>query len=520
VLLLACANVANLLLVRSIGRRRELAVRLSLGASRGRLVRQMLTESLLISLAGGGVATLITTWTAGTFGNFIPPTNLPLALNMRVDHTVLLATLGVSILASAIFGILPALRASHLAPAEVLKEDAGSVSGGKHKALLSSGLVVAQISLSLFLLVCAGLFIRSVQNARQFNPGFQPDHVLLVSYDLFPAGYTREDGIAFDRNLATRLESLPGVKSATLASWTPFSFSFDTTTINPEGYAPQPHESMNVLDEQIAPNYFRTMEIPLLEGRDFTARDGEKAQLVAIVNQSLAERYWQGQDPIGKRIHAHGDWYTVVGVARDIHSNRRFEIGPEPAIYLPLFQDYSHRETIEARVAGEPLAFASEVEKAVHELNADLPVYDVTTMASQLELGSIGYRVAGTFVGAFGLLAMALAAVGIYGVIAYTTRQRTREIGIRIALGAQRGDIFRLVLLRGFLLTLAGLGGGLAMSLALTRFLRSLLLGVTSTDAPTYASVAMLLCAVALAACYIPARRAVRVDPIVALRHE
>jgi predicted permease len=520
VLLLACANVANLLLVRSIGRRREIAIRLSLGASRWRLVRQLLAESLVLALAGGGVAILITIWTAGTFADFIPPSNLPLALNMRVDHTVLFVTLAVSVLASVVFGILPALRSSSMAPVEVLKEETGSASGGIHRATLSSALVIAQISLSLFLLVSAGLFIRSIRNAQRFNPGFNPDRVLLASYDLFPAGYSETNGIEFDRQLLAKLETLPGVQSVTLSNWVPLGFTFNTTTVNPEGYVPQPHESMDVQEAHVAPNYFRTMQIQLVSGRDFTAQDTHNSQLVAIVSQALADRYWPHQEAIGKRIHVYEDWLTVVGVARNINASRRLYESPQPFVYMPLFQMYSHAEIIHARVSGDPLIFAAAVEDTVHQLNADLPVYDVTTLATHMKLATIGYRVAGTFVGAFGLLALVLAAVGIYGVVAYSTRQRTHEIGIRMALGAQMSDVFRLVLGKGLRLTFLGLAIGFVVSLALTRFLNSLLFGVTTTDALTFFGVAVLLCIVALAACYIPARRAMRVDPMVALRYE
>jgi predicted permease len=520
VLLLACANVANLLLVRSIGRRREIAIRLSLGASRWRLVRQLLAESLLLALAGGGIAIVITIWTAGTFSNFVPPTNLPVSLNMHVDRTVLFVTLAVSALASIVFGILPALRSSNMAPVEVLKEETGSASGGIHRAILSSALVVAQISLSLFLLVSAGLFIRSIRNAQMFNPGFNPDNVMLASFDLFPAGYTRENGIEFDRQLLAKLEALPGVQSVTLSNWIPLGFTFDVTTVMPEGYVPQPHESMDIRDAHVAPNYFRTMEIPLLSGRDFNAQDAQTSQLVAIVNQALVDRYWPHQEPIGKRIHVYENWLTVVGVARNINASRKLYESPQPFVFLPLFQEYSQGATIHARVSGDPLVFAATAENTVHELNADLPIYDVTTLETHMKLATIGYRVAGTFVGAFGLLALILAAVGIYGVVAYSTRQRTHEIGIRMALGAQKTDVFRLVLGRGIRLTLFGLAIGFLISLALTRFLRTMLLGVTATDALTFFVVAILLSAVALAASYIPARRATRVDPMVALRYE
>jgi predicted permease len=519
-LLLACANVANLLLVRSVTRRREIALRLSLGASRWRLIRQLLVETLLLALVGGALALALTAWTAGTFAAFFPPTaNLPLTLNGHTDRGVLLATLLISIVTAALFGVLPALRTSSLTPIAVLKEEAGSMTAGLHKSRLSSALVVAQISLSLLLLICAGLFIRSLQNAQRLDPGFDPNHVLLASYELGPAGYSEAQGIAFHRQLLSKLEALPGVESVTLADFSPLSFTIHTDYVHPDGYVPQPHESMEINRAVVGPNYFRTMRTPLLAGRGFTEQDSEKSQPVAIVNQEFADRYWPGQDAVGKRISVYGQWFTVVGVARN-GKYRRLVYAPEPVIFLPLFQDYYDLVIIHARVSGDPQAYAAAVEKTVHQLNADLPVFGVTTLKSSMRLGSIFERVAGTFAGAFGFVALILAAVGIYGVIAYTTRQRTHEIAIRMALGAQRAEVFRLVLGQGLLLTLTGLAAGIAVSLALTRYLKSVLFGVTATDVLTYAAVVLLLCLVSLVACYIPARRATKVDPMVALRYE
>ena len=518
-LLLACANVANLLLVRSVTRRREVALRLSMGASRWRLVRQLLVETLLLALLGGALAVAFTTWTAGTFAAFVPSSSLPLTLNGKANGTVILVTMAISILSSMIFGILPALRASSLAPIAVLKEEAGTISGGIHKSRLSSTLVVAQISLSLLLLICAGLFIRSLQNTQRLDPGFNPNHVLLASYELGPVGYTRDQGIAFHRQLLARLQNLPGVEAVAMADFSPLNFTIHSDYVHPDSYVPQPHESMEINRAIVSPNYFRTMRTPLVTGREFSEEDGDKSQPVAIVNQEFTDRYWPGQDAVGKRINVYDRWFTIVGVARN-GKYRRLVYAPEPVIFLPLFQVYRGLVIIHTRVSGDPTAYALVVERTVHELNADLPVFDVTTLKSSMRLGSIFERIAGTFAGAFGLLALILAAVGIYGVIAYTTRQRAHEIAIRIAVGAQRADVFRLVLGQGLLLTLAGLVVGLAASLALTRYLKSVLFGVTATDVLTYAAVALLLCLVSLAACYIPARRATKVDPMVALRHE
>jgi predicted permease len=495
-------------------------MRLAMGASRWRLVRQLLMEALLLALAGGALALIFTTWTAGTFAAFIPSFSLPLTLNGHADAGVLLATMSVSILAAMVFGILPALRTSRLAPISVLKEEAGSISGGIHKSRLSSALVVAQISLSLLLLICAGLFIRSLQNAQRLDPGFDPNHVLLASYELAgPAGYSNVQGMAFNRQLLTELEGLPGVESVALADFSPLSFTLHSDYVYPDGYVPRPHESMEISRAIVSPNYFRTMRTSLVAGREFTEQDGEKSQLVAIVNQEFCDRYWPGQDAIGKRFSNYGVWFNVVGVARNA-KYRRLVYAPEPVIFLSLLQVYRDQVIIHARMSGDPAAYVPAVERTVHELNADLPVFDVTTLKSSMRLGSIFERIAGTFAGAFGLLALVLAAVGIYGVIAYTTRQRAHEIAIRMAVGAQRADVFRLVLGQGLLLTLAGLAVGIAASLALTRYLNSVLFGVTATDALTYAAVALLLSIVSLGACYIPARRATKIDPMAALRFE
>jgi predicted permease len=526
VLLLACANVANLMLVRSVGRRREIAIRMSLGASRWRLVRQLLVESLLLSLAGGVVALLITTWTAGTFMKFIPTTDFPISLGVPIDRAVLIAAFVISLLTGVIFGILPALRSSSMAPGAVLKEDTGNASGSLRKARLTSGLVVAQISLSLLLLICAGLFIRSFLSAQSINPGFNVHNVMVASYDVFTSGYSDERAAAFDRQLEAKLETTPGIRSVALSSRLPLGFG-GSSSVKPEGYVPQANESMETQAGMITPNYFQTLEIPLAKGRDFTMQDNMSSQRVAIVNEAFVKRYWPNQEGLGKQVNSDltHEWFTVVGVARDSKVTGLNE-KPTPFLYLPhyqislLNQPGGSTMNVIARTTGDPLAMGKTVEQTIHELNADLVVFSVTTLQASKEISSFPQRIAGTFVGAFGLLALVLAAVGIYGVTAYTTRQRTHEIGVRMALGASKQDIMRLVLGHGLRLTFVGVAVGLAASFALTRYLGSLLLGVTSTDAITFSGVAVLLCAVALFACFIPARRAMRVDPMVALHYE
>ncbi len=518
-LLLACANVANLLLVRSVARRREFAIRLSMGAGRWTLVRQLMIENLLIALAGGVVALSSTLWTAKVLGAFVPSTTLPLVIDGSVDRRVIVATILVSLLTAVISGVAPALRASKLSPATVLKDEALSTSGGLNKSRLTSGLVIAQIALSLLMLTCAGLFVRSLDKAQKADPGFDANHVLLVTFGLDPLGYTNKAGIEFERQVLLRVKQLPGVESATLADFSPLSFTIHSDSEVPEGYVRRPHEDMQVDRADVGPNYLETMRTPLLAGRDFTDQDTADSQPVAIINQSFIDRYWPGQNAIGKRVYDGHQWRSVVGVTVN-GKYRRLIYDPAPLVLMPLTQRYDDEVILHVRTRGEPMAMASSVEKAIHGLNGDLPLYNITTLKENMQMGSVFERIAVTFAGSFGLLALLLAAVGIYGVLSYTTRQRTHEIGIRIALGAGKGAILRDVLRQGLILTVAGLALGLAASFILTRFLRSMLYGVGTTDLVTFATVAFVLSVVAALACYLPARRAAAVDPVQALRTE
>jgi predicted permease len=518
-LLLACANVANLLLVRSVARRREFAIRLSMGASRWRIVRQLLVENLIVTLAGGAVALVGTLWTARSLAAFLPPTTLPLTINGNVDGRVIFATILVSVFTAILSGIVPAMRASALSPIAVLKDEALSTSGGLGKSRLASGLVIAQVALSLVLLICAGLFVRSLAKAQKSNPGFDANNVYLASFDLEPMGLNRARGVEFDRQLLARIKALPGVQSATLADFSPLSYTVHSDGIMPEGYVPRPHEDIEADRGVVAPDYLATLKTPLLAGRDFTDQDTADTQPVVIVNQALVDRYWPGQNAIGKRIQVAGQWTTVVGITTN-GKYRRLIYDPTPLVLVPLWQRYYTEAILHVRVAGDPMAIQDAVEKAVADLNPDLPLFNQTTLKANMQMGDVFERIAATFAAAFGLLALILASVGIYGVISYTTRQRTHEIGIRIALGAEKMTIFRQVLQQGLRLTLAGLALGLIAAFALTRYLRSMLYGVEVTDLLTFATVAVILCLVALVACYIPARRATRIEPITALRYE
>ena len=520
-LLLACANLANLLLLRSVARRREFAIRLSIGATRWRLVHQLMAENALIALAGGGLALLLTKWTAHGLSAFLPPTSLPLTLDGRVDRTVVVATIVISLLTAAMSGVLPALRASRLAvaPLSALKDEALSTSGGIHKSRLAGGLVVGQIALSMLLLVCAGLLVSSQQKAQESHPGFDPSHVFLATLDLQPTGYSVAQGIEFDKQLLTRLKSLPGVESVTLGDFSPLNYTIRTDFIQPEGYVPGKNESMEVDRGVAGPEYLRTVRTALLEGRDFTDRDNASTAPVSIINKALADRYWPGQDAIGKRLKVSRQWTTVVGVAAN-GKYRRLVYDTAPLVLLPMLQSYRTDQIVYVRVAGDPMACASAVERTVHGLNSDLPLFNKTTLAANMRMGNAFERIAAAFSGSFGLVALILAAIGVYGVVAYATKQRTHEIGIRMALGAGKRDIFRQVLGRGLHFAGLGLVLGLMISFALTRYLRGMLYGVGTADWLTFVMVAIVLCVATLIACLVPARRAASIDPMRALRTE
>jgi len=520
-LLLACANVANLLLVRSVSRRREYAIRLSMGASRWRLVRQLMVENLLIAMAGGGIALIITFWTARTLGDFLPETTLPINLNGSVDGTVTLVTILIAVFTSVVAGVVPALRASSLSPATVLKDEALNTSGGLHKSRLASGLVVMQVALSLTLLVCAGLFVRSLNKAQSANLGFDADHVYLASYDLGPLGYPEAKALELNRQIVARVKALPGVQSVTLADFSPLSFTIHSDEVTPEGYTPRPHESIEVDRGIVGPGYLETLRTPLLAGREFTDADTASSQPVAMVNQAFVNRYWPGENAIGKRVQLYDRWYTVAGVSAN-GKYRRLTYDAAPMALFSLGQRYDSEAlvTLHVRVNGDPMAYASAIDQAVHELSPDLPLFNVATLKANMQIGNVFERIVVVFAGSFGLLAMLLASVGIYGVVAYSTKQRTHEIGIRMALGAARGDVFRQILRQGLRLTLIGLAVGLAVSFAFTRLLRGMLFGVGTADWLTFSAVSIALCVVALLACFVPARRAASVEPMQALRTE
>jgi predicted permease len=520
VLLIACANIANLMLAKASQRRREAAVRLALGASRARLVRQFLTESVMLSLLGGAAGLLMTQWTSGLLLLLVPPTEFPVSFTIPLDGKIFLFSLVVSLATGILFGLAPALQASAADPSPAMKGDESPAGRHRGRARLRGALVVAQVSLSLILLVCGGLFLRSFDRARRFDTGFTAKGVLLASLDLFPSGYDVERGRALYRQILERMPSLPGVESVSLGRKIPLSFQgTSSNSLVVEGYTPAKDEEAWAFYNVVAPGYFRTLRVPLAEGRDFEASDGEQAQLVTIVNESFARRYWKGQDAVGRRIQYGEDWVTVIGVARD-EKYHKLDEAPAPYMFLSVPQFYRPDMTLHLRVKGDPMALAPAVQREILALDAGLPVFSVRTLEASVGAARMPQRLGGLLLGSFGTLALLLASVGLYGVMAFSVSQRFREVGIRMAVGATPGDILRMILGQGMLLAGIGVALGLAGSIVAGRLLADLLFGVSALDPLTILGVPALLSAVALLACYLPARRATRVEPSAALRTE
>jgi predicted permease len=516
VLLLTSANVATLTLVRFVSRRRELAIRQSLGANRLQLVRQMVLEGVLLSVVAGAVALVLTSWTSKTFASFFRATSIPLALNGNMDGTVVTGIALFSLLAGMMCGALPAWRSSHAPPIEVLKAESASLSGGSRNRKLLSGLVVGQVALSLPLLLCSGLFLRTLRNLAGANPGFEQDHILTASVGTNIVGYSRDEERLIRHKILDRVSALPGVKVATFTDWIPMTLSHKGDDAYPEGYVPRPHESLQVYHAEVAPRYFESLHIPILEGREFTPDDDEKAPRVLIVDQTAARRYWPGQDPVGKRLRVWGSLFTVVGVVRN--STHIFvNESPEPMVYMSFFQA-GYETIVQAETEGNPADFAPAVENTIHEIDPRLPVFDVHPMRESTQMASSFAVIQSVLAGMFAIIGLMLAVTGIYGVVAYRTQMRTHEIGIRMALGASRGNVLRLVLLQGLWLTGIGLALGLAFALGLTRVIARLLYGIGAHDPVTVVSVVMLLGAMSLLACYLPAHRAMRRNPVTAIR--
>jgi predicted permease len=528
VLLIACANVANLVLVRASTRQKEIAVRLAMGAGRWRLIRLLLTESVLLSMLGGGLGIIFASWikdvflTVGNWGG-----QGMTALNPRLDLRVLAFTIALSILTGVLFGVAPALRATRIDLTPSLK-DTGRSSSAASRSLLSKSLVVAQVAMSLLLLISAGLFLRTLHNLQTVAMGFNSENVLLFSVNPNLLGYKDAALANLYRQMFDRIEAVPGVSAVTFSRNALLSGAISGREVYLSGGTSSADGSPRQIGEirlhHVRENFFATMEIPLLLGRSFTPQDDERAPKVVVVNQALARLISSGENSIGKRFGFNADKPTeieIVGVVRDAKYGNLRDESP-PTVYVPWLQELRGigGVTFEVRTVGDPVAFAPAIRQAVREVDSNLPVVGVRTQVEQANESLRIERLFARLLSFFGLLALVLAAIGLYGVMAYAVAQRTKEIGIRMALGAQRRDVLRLVLSQGMILTLIGVALGAAGAIGLTRLMKSLLFGVSATDPATFIAIALLLAAVALLASYVPARRATKVDPLVALRYE
>ncbi len=522
-LCLACMNIANLCLARAATRQHEIAMRSALGATRGRLTRQLLTESLLLAVLGalGGIALGIIA--ARWMGSISMHTVLPTVFDFRFDWRVFVYALIAAVFTAVLVGIAPTLRAARANLTDILRES-GRTSTGKRQRLRSA-LVIAQVGSSLMLLIVAGLFVRSLEKAQHSDLGFDPTHLLNVTIDTHEVGYNKNQTLEFQRTLLEHARALPGVKSASLAVSVPMAYSNWFTNLNIEGYPPQPNGQIPGAGyNQISSGYFTTMRIPLLQGRDIQESDTQDSPRVAVVNQKFVDQFWHGQNPIGHRFSTTNDPkhpIEVVGVSKDSRDDVMFA-PEEPFFYIPLTQDYNPMATLQLRTFGAPDALAPDVVNLIHSIEPAIPVFDVQPMTVALDTanGFLLFQLAAAIAGALGLIGFALAVVGVYGVISYSAGQRTHEIGIRMALGAQSRQILKMILSQGLVIVGIGVLVGIVAAAALGRLVGNFLFGIAPLDPLTYLTASLLLASIALLASFVPARRATRVDPMVALRYE
>jgi predicted permease len=519
VLLIACANVGNLLLVRSFARRHEMTVRLAIGAGRGRLLKQLFAEGVILSAIGAGAGLLVAHWCRHALVLLFPARGgVAMHLPGEIDWRVLALSAGVSVIATLLLGLVPAMQTGKIDLAGALKSDSAGVVGGAGKAWVRSGLVVVQVSLSFLLLVGAGLLLQSLQRIRNTSPGFSTRGVMVTAVDLVSAGYDVQRAQNFQDELLDRVKALPGVESAAFARMTPLSYgSFSSTPIAVDGYQPAPEEQPTAQYNEVGPDYFRTMGIPLVSGREFTRADDEKAALVAVVNETMAAHYWRDRNPIGERLQVKGRWMQVVGVAKDSKYQSVRE-APMPFFYVSRRQNFSRGGDLHIRTPLSPETMATALGREVHALDPDLALYEVITLQEQVDRSTSPQQVALTLVGVLGGLALLLAAIGLYGVMSYAVSQSARELGLRMALGAGASNLLRLVMKRGLALTAGGVALGAAVALGLTRLLGNLLYNVSPRDPLAFGSAFLVMTIAALAACLLPAWRATRTDPVQALR--
>jgi predicted permease len=521
VLLIACVNLANLLLSRAAAREKEMGVRTALGASRRRLLRQLLTESLVLSLLGGAVGLAVADWGCRVLWSFRPPFLGEDVISLQLDDRVFGYTFVISLVTGLLFGLVPALKASDPNLNEVLKVSGRGGVLGWGRGRLRSLLIASEFALAMIALVGAGLFLRSLQQAQRIDPGFESEKLFVMAFNLGAARYDEARGQQFYREAVERARSVPGVEAATISANFPVGGGFGRSVF-PEGQAREPGQrGILVNTNPVGLGYFEAVRTSLVRGRDFNDGDRVNTTRVAVVNEAFARRFWPNQEAVGKRFSFFGDdfLHEVVGVVRNTVV---FQIGeePQPSVYLPLRQNYSPFATLQVRTSVPPEQALPTVRQRVQEIDRNLALTNVTTIREILGQGLWAPRMGAALLGVFGVLALVLAAVGIYGVMANAVSQRTQEIGLRMALGATQGNILKLVIRQGMVLALIGVAIGLAASLSAVQFVASLLFGISATDPITFASIPALLMIVALLACYIPARRATKVDPMVALRYE
>ena len=524
VLVIACANVANLLLARAVSRRREVAVRLSLGAGRGRLIRQLLTESMLMALIAGIAGVAMAYWSMDVIMAFVPPVDMPFDLGLRMDGSTLAFAMIVAVITGLVFGLAPALQASGRDTMHALKEEGRSGTGGRTAGRLRSALVVAQVAVCLVLLVGATLFLRSFIAAQSLAPGFDPTNVVTASMDLFPSGYVGERVRDFRRRTAEAIGALPGVTSAAFGSRLPLAMGGNNSmSVAVDGYVPRENEEVVITYTTVGPGYFETLSIPIRQGREYNDSDTATSPLTIVINEAMAKRYWPQGNALGGRVRLGTlGAAEVIGIAADTKFSSINE-RPLPQMFMSMDRFQTSTVRLFVRGGGNPSALVADVRNAIRAIDPALPVYDARTMNEHMQGAVFAQRMAANLLGAMGVLALLLASIGLYGVMAYAVSQRTQELGIRLALGASPGSLLHMIVGQGMKLTAIGLVIGLVLSLAAFGSIgavRTLLPGISPMDPLTFIAVPIVLALIALFASWIPGRRAGRVDPLVALRYE
>jgi predicted permease len=521
VLLIACANVSNLMLARSLLRRHEMAMRLALGAGRGRLVRQLVSEGLLLSLiaAVGGIA--VAYWCRNALVLAFP-TPLPgtvIDYPGQIDWRVLAASAGICMASTLLFALVPAIRASDVDLSNALKTEAGGVLGGTGRSRLRSALVLVQVSLSFILLAGTGLLLQSLIKMRNASPGFNTSVVSSV-VDLFSAGYNPDRAKVFHTQLLDRVRTLSGVESAALTRVIPFSYNtFSSAPIEVDGYQPPPNEQPTAEYNEVTEGYFTTLGIPIVSGREFMRTDDENAPPLAIINETMAAKYWPGKDPVGQRLKAKDRWLQIVGIAKNSNYHSKTET-PIPFFYVPLRQNFRVQNSLVIRTRETPGAMMTALAREVHALDPNLAPLITERLQDQIDLISYSQRLAVSLVALFGGMALFLAAIGLYAVVSYTVSQGTRELGLRMALGAGTKDLMRLVMSRGLFLTASGVAIGVLAAFMLTRLMSNMLYKISPHDPLAFGSAIAVITIASLAACFFPAWRATRIDPVQALREQ